>query len=63
MGSKFTIAVTDPDMLKEIMVTKFDNFADRGIFGVSSRSVLKLQICTYEPSFYCIGYFFSAGRG
>lgn len=35
LGSKFTIVVTDVDMMKEIFVKKFDNFVDRGSFAVS----------------------------
>ena len=35
LGSKFTVVVTDLDMIKEVLVKRFDNFADRGSFAVS----------------------------
>ena len=35
MGSKFTVVITDLDMMKEVFVKQFENFADRGSFAVS----------------------------
>lgn len=35
LGSKFTVVVTDINMIKEVFVKQFDNFADRGSFAVS----------------------------
>ena len=35
LGSKFTVVVTDLDMMKEVFVKQFDNFADRGSIAVS----------------------------
>ena len=35
LGSKFTVVVTDLDIMKEVFVKQFDNFADRGSFAVS----------------------------
>ena len=34
-GSKFTVVVTDLDMVKEVCVKQFDRFVDRGSFAVS----------------------------